>query len=136
MKKLLFALFVFMVTDLLAVTHKEYIDATEGDSVYQNNKADTVKILNYKSATGQSDETIDLVWLSPNPAHDYVYINTNGRLDIIKVEIYNLLGRQMYSSATSHIINEIPLSGYEKGIYLVKVYTNYGSIITKKLSVK
>ena len=56
-------------------------------------------------------------------------------IEIENVEIYNLLGKKVYTHKTSNQQNtEINISNLSKGMYLVKVKVN-NFIISKKLVV-
>lgn len=58
----------------------------------------------------------------PNPTNGKFTIKSDGTVSTI--EIYNLSGARVYSDFNSkkQTSNEIDLSGYAKGIYLVKIY--------------
>ncbi|MBG7612061.1 T9SS type A sorting domain-containing protein [Polaribacter sp. BAL334] len=71
----------------------------------------------------------------PNPASNIVIIKMDDEIEIENVEIYNLLGKKVYTHKTSNQQNtEINISNLSKGMYLVKVKVN-NFIISKKLVV-
>ena len=71
----------------------------------------------------------------PNPASNIVIIKMDDEIEIENVEIYNLLGKKVYTHKTSNQQNtEINISNLSKGMYLVKVKVNK-FIISKKLVV-
>ena len=73
--------------------------------------------------------------LFPNPASDKITISSVEKINAI--EIYNILGENVYSSsilktATS---DEINLSNFQKGIYFVKIY-HAEKICTEKIVIQ
>lgn len=67
----------------------------------------------------------------PNPAKDMLTVEAE---NISGIAIFNSLGQRVYAedvNANEHIIN---ISGFEAGIYMVKIMTNSGEV-TKKISV-
>lgn len=81
-------------------------------------------------------EASSLLSVYPNPASDYVKIESGDNF-IRSVEIFNIVGKRMYfQEYADAVINpNIPLAGYEKGNYLVKVQLGSGEVIVKKLIV-
>ena len=66
----------------------------------------------------------------PNPVKDnFLYFSATQNFDII---IYDVLGKQVLIENTTRTKNYIDVSNLKKGIYLVKINSNQGSI-TKKL---
>ena len=54
----------------------------------------------------------------PNPVNDVLYVSST--VDIVKVEIYDLLGKQMDTKFNSGGIQSISMQSYKTGTYLVK----------------
>jgi len=72
----------------------------------------------------------------PNPASNIVIIKMDDEIEIENVEIYNLLGKKVYTHKTSNQQNtEINISNLSKGMYVVKVKVN-NFIISKKLIIQ
>jgi hypothetical protein len=58
----------------------------------------------------------------PNPTSSNLFIETNtGRLQKQEVFIYNMQGQLMYSNTMTQSKQEIDVSGYKSGIYLVRL---------------
>ena len=72
----------------------------------------------------------------PNPAKETVYIKNKSNTNIDKITIYNVLGKQVFQTILKTINkqNVIDVSNYVKGIYLIKLESEFGST-TKKLLV-
>ena len=67
----------------------------------------------------------------PNPSDDGVfYIRKNTNNENIKIAVYTIKGQLLFSKANEGSFN---LSSYEKGIYIVKVITDNGSMTQKIL---
>lgn len=68
------------------------------------------------------------VQVHPNPATDILNISIqNG--SIFKINIYNLLGKKIFTSTE----NTINVENLAKGVYLLKIQSENGGVITKKL---
>lgn len=66
----------------------------------------------------------------PNPATDI--INVNSTIDINKIELFDLLGKQVISTKETEQIN---VSNLPVGVYLLKAFSKNGTI-TKKIIIK
>lgn len=75
---------------------------------------------------GSNDLTYleNAISLFPNPTSNQVEINTSNDIDIIKVELYNLLGQQI-AIATN---NSIEMSFLPSGLYYLQIATNLGTV--------
>ena len=56
-------------------------------------------------------------------------------LNVAKVEVYNLVGQKVFEQQGNKVVN-IDASRWNKGIYLINVLNENGSVETKKLVVK
>jgi Leucine-rich repeat (LRR) protein len=63
----------------------------------------------------------------PNPASNYISIETP--LEVIKVELYNILGKLVLNENTP---NKINISNFPNGLYIIKIHTTE-SIVSKKI---
>ena len=82
------------------------------------------------------DETLSAkTQLYPNPTTGNFTVEG---ANVAQVEVYNLVGQKVYTSHLSPLTSQfnINASGWNKGIYLVNITDNNGSVETKKLVVK
>lgn len=97
--------------------------STEGTyecTVTNANGCSAIISVTVNGCLGLDDETMNLgVEIYPNPASDIVYISSD--LTDLSYEVYTLEG-QLLSSGTT---NQINLSEFSKGIYLVKVRSEH-----------
>jgi hypothetical protein len=66
-------------------------------------------------------------------ANNVININSIGETTITRVEVYDVLGKNIYSSNKSldnHVVN---VRGYQSGIYFVKVYGENGKLTAKRI---
>jgi hypothetical protein len=68
------------------------------------------------------------VQLHPNPATDILNISIQNGL-IFKIDVYNLLGKKMFTSTKT----KINIESLAKGVYLLKIRSEDGGFTTKKL---
>ncbi len=94
------------------------------------------KAFNYSNELIISDATLGVeenttadFSVYPNPATDILYIQTNA-IGSVSVNMYDMLGKEVF--AANGVTNSIDISNLTKGMYIVRIATNDGSI-TKKI---
>ncbi len=83
-----------------------------------------------KDYQGVDENFVDDIAVYPNPANNYIIVETTFTLSLQRVDLYDVTGQLMISS-TDHEIN---VSELESGIYFVNILTEKG-VVTKKISV-
>ena len=83
-----------------------------------------------KDYQGVDENIVDNVVVYPNPAYDYIIVGANNDSPVQRIDIYDVTGKIMFSSAEK----EINVSGLESGLYFVNVMTDKGVVI-KKISI-
>src|SRR5690606_33617659 len=74
----------------------------------------------------------DSVSVSPNPTSDFLYfISSESNISIDKVEIYDTIGKRVFASELNN--NSIDISNLTPGVYMVKIYSEDGGYVTKKI---
>lgn len=71
----------------------------------------------------------------PNPVTKGNFVITSSSIDKKQVSIYNMLGKQVFSSSFSGVKSEIDVTSISSGIYILRVTEN-NKIATKKLVIK
>ena len=65
----------------------------------------------------------------PNPANDYIQINSNN-IEISSVEMYSIVGKRIISN--QKLVNDrLDISSLTSGIYLLKVNSQERSLVKK-----
>jgi hypothetical protein len=74
------------------------------------------------------------VKLYPNPFTDHIIIDLDNTNETVKVDIHDLLGKQLYKGTFSgdHIVVE-HLEGLPRGMYMITLTSKNGSKIIKKM---
>jgi len=95
---------------------------------------------NEKSPTNTSIKSTDLsknVRIYPNPIVDRkIRLRITGHQKITAIRVYNILGKELFfGNYRDRSLEEIDLSGFKSGIYLVKIESNKTSVV-KKIIVK
>lgn len=67
------------------------------------------------------------VVITPNPVRSFLNVQLAEGIDLLNVEVYSLLGQKLLQSRSS----SIDFNHFSKGVYLVKLLTNKGSITEK-----
>ncbi len=72
----------------------------------------------------------------PNPAKNRFTMNFKGIHNVERVEIYNILGQNVFQAAPKRSVLEIESSDFETGIYLVKAFSKDNKVTSRKLVIK
>ncbi|EDP97802.1 T9SS type A sorting domain-containing protein [Kordia algicida OT-1] len=84
----------------------------------------------HESLLSTEEVTLEALQVFPNPTNNYIYIRALQKID--KVEVYDLVGKQVLFTTQTEKVN---LGSLSKGMYLVKVYSKNASEV-KKIQVK
>lgn len=80
------------------------------------------------AATSVGDHMLAAVSIFPNPATDVINIVVPSGLEISNVSVFDVLGK---NTGVSLVNGKVNISGLQKGIYIVNVETNYGTLTQK-----
>ncbi len=69
----------------------------------------------------------------PNPAEDKVNINITGYIGVSDIRLFDVNGKQVATQRTSQLNSVMDISKLPKGIYLVKVFTATGEMLSSKI---
>ncbi|MBR1774461.1 MAG: T9SS type A sorting domain-containing protein [Bacteroidales bacterium] len=84
-----------------------------------------------ESSLNQPDSLLESnVWVFPNPASDFIKVTSGFFLN--KIEIYNTAGVKVFEDNTRSNQQQINISSFDKGAYIVKLYTPRG-IVSRKI---
>ena len=97
-------------------------DVTPGDPIESNFNLNTCLSLSTDNLMNNN------ITIYPNPVIDIINLNTS--LTILKVEIYDVLGKRLNFIKLNN--RKIDMSNVNRGIYVLKIKTENG-IITKKI---
>ena len=81
-----------------------------------------------KDYQGVDENIVDNLTVYPNPANEFIHVETNCELQ--RIDVYDVTGKLMIFSTKT----EINVSDLESGIYFVNILTDKGCV-TKKISV-
>jgi len=100
------------------------LDATQNNLHRTGAKGGNGKLLiTINSATSViKPHTNSEITVYPNPATDKLLISTNGK-EINKIEMLDLAGKVIIINCGAAQTKAVDLSGYAKGLYIVKIYT-------------
>ena len=77
--------------------------------------------------TAEFENTINTISLYPNPAHEVLNISSTN--SISKIEVYDMQGRNVASNNNASNVN---VESLVKGVYIVKVMQENGSVVAKQ----
>ena len=151
----------FYPIDPVAVNHYEWqlgdgtVDTTEnpvhtytatGDyivslTVYNDCGSITVsQIIHVDLMTGlvtlKSNQAADII-LYPNPGKDIITIQSkNAALRMDRISIYNMLGAKVYETSVNSVVKEqVSVSNFPAGTYLLRILTNKNITIIRKFQI-
>lgn len=79
-------------------------------------------------AASIGDQLLSSVSIFPNPATDVVQVNIPAGIELTHVSVYDVLGKNTGISLVNGTLN---IAGLQKGIYIVNIETNLGTITQK-----
>ncbi len=92
-------------------------------------RIDNIEITCTTCSTASISDVVDSNFtIYPNPANHIVNISSDRSFE--KIEVFSITGKKVYSE---NYIQAIPVSPLKSGIYILKVISNDGKIITRKL---
>ena len=115
---------------LLCIQVDNETDANNGASPYNNWQKDAIATYSEdcESYLGVDDEILsEGLILYPNPISDILTVDS--KIPIKKVEIFNILGQKEIEINSG--FNYILLNNLTRGFYIIKIYSEKGSIVRK-----
>lgn len=84
----------------------------------------------YVEPSSIDENTTESVLFYPNPVDDVIYM----RGDVVAVEIYDLVGKMLENSQKGvwKNVEEIRVTDLESGVYMMRIFTQNGNVVTKK----
>lgn len=80
--------------------------------------------------TSVNENNLEIVSFYPNPVDNVIYM----RGDVVAVEIYDLVGKMLENSQKGvwKNVEEIRVTDLESGVYMMRIFTQNGNVVTKK----
>jgi hypothetical protein len=128
-------------------TTSETINYTAAAGVYYaqvygysgNNSATSCYTLKVALGTATKSGTITKgnankgVLVYPNPAQSKIHIDLTGYNGVSEIKLYDINGKQVAVNRTPQINSEMDISKFANGVYLLKIITSDGEILSTKL---
>lgn len=116
---------VYEYTDTITVgVHASYyVTAVYDDGC--DAVSETVEVIGH--IDGVTEIKADDITFYPNPASDVIYIKCN----FVRCEIYDIVGKCVKTVSTN--VEEIRVNDLQSGIYMMRIFTEDGNVLTKKL---
>lgn len=81
-----------------------------------------------------NDTNITSFSIYPNPANNKIKINATNTIK--HITIFNALGQKVFDKTSNKLENEINISHFNNGIYVVNIETESGEIVSKKMIIE
>ncbi len=95
-------------------------------------KLDALQVIDDTFATlSVLDNDLNTITVFPNPVREALYISSHET--VIGAQIYDLLGRQVFTTENANGLTEISLSGINEGLYLLSLQRANGTVQTQKI---
>ena len=101
----------------------------DGDGDFGSSASHLFSLMRDHTAVGEIEASNLSVY--PNPANSMIYVDGE---NVGAVEIYNSLGQKVLTVEGSENTS-VNVSSFEKGVYVVRVITNDGNVVTKKVTI-
>ena len=95
---------------------------------------DTTWLLEYSGPLSASTSLPSTIWeiqLYPNPAQNYVYVNSP--VPIARLSVFDLQGREVLRQNRQQQKNQLPVHQLKRGVYLLYAENISGAVIRKKV---
>jgi hypothetical protein len=81
---------------------------------------------------GISENNLTGIMIYPNPAHEKLFINLSSPVSSeFNLELYAIDGRKIVEQKTSSKTNEMNMSGYPAGLYILKIKGDSGMLVKR-----
>jgi hypothetical protein len=132
-----------------SLSYKDYpTEGSTNDLVYQRRLGDTLFIRNNNQQTliiwdkmgftvnnisERMSQNTNIINIYPNPATDRINIDLHNSFQLQKtyISIYNIQGQLLLQKPITQKKSELNICELSKGVYIVKVFCNFNSIVTK-----
>jgi ELWxxDGT repeat protein len=119
------------ITNLIQLGDNLMFEGIKSDSGRELFYAGPVAQLGIPEIPVENQQTA-LIKLYPNPTNGFLTVATNDNADILRIELFDLLGKKIKDIAVATNTPQFSLQYLEKGIYLVRVKTA-STVETKKI---
>ncbi|MBN2662677.1 MAG: T9SS type A sorting domain-containing protein [Bacteroidales bacterium] len=85
--------------------------------------------------SNNTDKFLEKIFVSPIPSTGKININILGNTDNYKIEIFDINGKQILNKTSISSSENVDLSGFNNGIYILQIKTS-NNIYTKKIIIK
>lgn len=113
----------YMDTLSVGDTHEYYVTAVYSDGC----EAASETLIGEGIPSSVNENESELISIYPNPSNDLIYIKGN----VAACEIYDIVGKMLKKATTD--VEEISVKDLESGIYMMRVLTENGNVITEKI---
>lgn len=86
-------------------------------------------VLRDNTSMGVAGDLAEMVSVYPNPTSDFVKLNLPSNIEVNSVQLFDLLGKKIDVELNN---NQVDLSSYAEGVYMLNIETNQGKL-TKKI---
>lgn len=119
--------------NLICIQVDNETNANNGDSPYTNWSKDiTTSFSEDCNALNVNDYVLNNLILYPNPITNHLFIN-NEINSFTEIEIYNIIGKKIFSSTIESGINKIDFSNIKTGVYIIKSKNRDNNYVINKI---
>lgn len=91
------------------------------------------QFLNSKEENISYQNNQNTINIYPNPTSDYININSNKKITLKNIYLYDISGKEILIKTPTH--NRIDLSNLPSGVYIIKIMTDIGTFNKKILKI-
>ena len=85
---------------------------------------------------GVFNHKVEFAAVYPNPAHDFIYVESSNISGSMMVSMFDLSGKKVISTTSYIRRSKVDLSELQSGLYLIEVRNNEGALIATQKVVK
>lgn len=89
-----------------------------------------------EQCTGVSEASAKTIHIYPNPASEYITVDAGDITDKITIQLFDIMGRMIYSQASFDNLTTINLSQFSSGSYFLRIEANNSTYTAKQFIIR
>jgi PKD repeat protein len=89
-----------------------------------------------EQCTGVAEASAKTIHIYPNPASEYITVDAGDITDKITIQLFDIMGRMIYSQASFDNLTTINLSQFSSGSYFLRIEANNSTYTAKQFIIR
>jgi PKD repeat protein len=89
-----------------------------------------------EQCTGIAEASAKTIHIYPNPASEYITVDAGDISDMITIQLFDIMGRMIFSQASFDNLTTINLSQFSSGSYFLRIEANNSTYTAKQFIIR